>query len=173
MNFVPQFSIQQAKAVFVAFALVPFTASVQAQSGLPNFADLVERNAPTIVEISTVRRVEARTSVADEEMQDLLRRLNPDGGTPNFDLDELPEPQPRGAVGSGFLISADGYVLTNNHVVEGADEIEVQLNDRRVYKAEVIGLDEPSDLALLKLDAQDLPYVEFGNSDALRGKSVV
>ena len=60
-------------------------------------------------------------------------------------------------MGSGFLISGDGYVITNNHVVVGADEIQVTLNDRRVFNAEVIGLDEPSDLALLKVDAEGLP----------------
>ena len=74
----------------------------------------------------------------------------------------------RGAVGSGFLISADGFVITNNHVVEGADQIQVTLNDRRVFDAEVVGLDEPSDIALLKLDAADLPFVEFGDSEAVR-----
>jgi len=71
-------------------------------------------------------------------------------------------------VGSGFLISADGFVITNNHVVEGADQIQVTLNDRRVFDAEVVGLDEPSDIALLKLDAADLPFVEFGDSEAVR-----
>jgi serine protease Do len=71
-------------------------------------------------------------------------------------------------VGSGFLISADGFVITNNHVVEGADQIQVTLNDRRVFDAEVVGLDEPSDIALLKLEAADLPFVEFGDSEAVR-----
>ena len=66
------------------------------------------------------------------------------------------------------MISSDGYIMTNNHVVEDADEIQVTLNDRRVYDAKVIGLDEPSDLALLKVEAIDLPYVEFGDSDSLR-----
>ena len=89
--------------------------------------------------------------------------------------DEIPDiqrqdraPRQSGAVGSGFLISADGFVITNNHVVEGADQIQVTLNDRRVFDAEVVGLDEPSDIALLKLDAADLPFVEFGDSEAVR-----
>lgn len=134
---------------------------------LPSFADLVERNAPTIVEISTTRSVEARPPVADRELEELLRRLNP-GEDPDLDLDDIPQTRQRAAVGSGFLISADGYVITNNHVVVGADEIDVHLNDRRVFPATVVGLDEPSDLALLKIDASDLPHVEFGDSDALR-----
>jgi len=134
---------------------------------LPNFADLVEENAPSIVEISTTRSVESRSPVADQELEDLLRRLNP-GQEPDLDIEGIPEMRQRGAVGSGFIISEDGYVITNNHVVAGADEIQVHLNDRRVFDAEVIGLDEPSDLALLKIGAGDLPFVEFGDSDILR-----
>lgn len=134
---------------------------------LPNFADLVEENAPTIVEIQTTRKLEARSPVADQELEELLRRLNP-GDAPDFDIEGLPERRQPGAVGSGFLITDDGYVLTNNHVVEDADEIQVQLNDRRVFDAEIVGVDVPSDLALLKLQASDLPHVNFGDSDALR-----
>ncbi|MEX2468932.1 MAG: Do family serine endopeptidase, partial [Pseudohongiellaceae bacterium] len=134
---------------------------------LPGFADLVERNGPSIVEISTTRRVEARRAIPDEEMEELLRRLNP-GQSPDFDIEDIPEQRRRAAVGSGFLISADGYVITNNHVVADADEIQVHLTDRRVFDAAVVGLDEPSDLALLKVEASGLPYVDFGDSDALR-----
>ena len=136
-----------------------------AAAGLPNFADLVEKNAPSIVEITTTRTVEPRSIAPDGEIEELLRRLNPDQDP---SLRESPERRQRGAVGSGFIISADGYVITNNHVVEGADEIQVNLNDRRVFDAVVIGLDEPSDLALLKIDMQDLPFTSFGDSDALR-----
>lgn len=134
---------------------------------LPNFADLVENNAATIVEITTTKRVAARSSLPDGEIEELLRRLNP-GDDPSELLENTPQQRQRGAVGSGFLISADGYVITNNHVVEGADEIQVNLNDRRVFDAEVIGLDEPSDLALLKISAKDLPFTKFGDSDAIR-----
>lgn len=141
--------------------------AVSVAAELPDFATLVEKNAPTIVEISTTRRVAARSPIADEELEELLRRLNP-GEDPDLSIEGLPEQRQRAAVGSGFLITDDGYVITNNHVVVGADEIQVTLNDRRVFDAEVIGLDEPSDLALLKVDATELPYVEFGDSDALR-----
>lgn len=150
-----------------ALSLVFVSTSVLAAEGLPNFADLVEKNAPTIVEITTTKRVQARSSLPDGEIEELLRRLNP-GEDPSELLENAPEQRQRGAVGSGFLISEDGYVITNNHVVEGADEIQVNLNDRRVFDAEVIGLDEPSDLALLKIAATDLPYTSFGDSDALR-----
>ena len=134
---------------------------------LPDFVSLVDKNGPSIVEISTTRRVNTRSPIADEELEELLRRLNPDDD-PDLQIEGLPEQRQRAAVGSGFIISDDGYVITNNHVVVGADEIQVTLNDRRVFDAEVIGLDEPSDLALLKLDATDLPFVEFGDSDVLR-----
>lgn len=158
--------VKPAKSViFGAAILLPISAS-WGQS-LPNFADLVEKNAATIVEITTTRRVEARTTLPDGEIEELLRRLNP-GEDPSELLENTPEQRQRGAVGSGFLISEDGYVITNNHVVEGADEIQVNLNDRRVFDAKVVGLDEPSDLALLKIAANDLPYTAFGDSDALR-----
>ena len=139
---------------------------VNAAVDLPNFADLVEANASAIVEISARRTVTPRPQLSDENLEELLRGLRPD---------EIPDiqrqdraPRQRGVVGSGFLISADGFVITNNHVVEGADQIQVTLNDRRVFDAEVVGLDEPSDIALLKLDAADLPFVEFGDSEAVR-----
>ena len=141
--------------------------STLAAAELPNFADLVEKNAPSIVEISTTRRVAARAPSPDLEIEELLRRLNPED-IPDLEIEGLPEQRQRAAVGSGFIISEDGFVITNNHVVVGADEIQVTLNDRRVFDAKVIGLDEPSDLAVLKLDATDLPHVAFGNSDALR-----
>ena len=138
-----------------------------AQTALPNFADLVESHGSSIVEIATTRRIAVRSPAQDSELEELLRRFN-QGEEPDLNIEGIPEQRQRGAVGSGFLISSDGYVITNNHVVAGADEIQVILLDRRVYTASVIGLDEPSDLALLKIDADDLPYVTFGDSDAVR-----
>ena len=139
---------------------------VNAAVDLPNFADLVEANASAIVEISARRTVTPRPQLSDENLEELLRGLRPDE-IPDIQRQDRAHRQ-RGAVGSGFLISADGFVITNNHVVEGADQIQVTLNDRRVFDAEVVGLDEPSDIALLKLDAADLPFVEFGDSEAVR-----
>ena len=99
---------------------------VNAAVDLPNFADLVEANASAIVEISARRTVTPRPQLSDDNLEELLRELRPD---------EIPDiqrqdraPRQRGAVGSGFLISADGFVITNNHVVEGADQIQVTLN---------------------------------------------
>ncbi|MXZ32083.1 MAG: Do family serine endopeptidase [Gammaproteobacteria bacterium] len=143
----------------MAFTLAVAWFIPAAAAELPNFADLVERSAPAIVEIST-SRANQQGNLFDE-FDDLFRRQIPDGRQPE-------EPFLPRTVGSGFIVSDDGYVITNNHVVYGADEIRVHLNDRRVLVADVVGLDEPSDLALLKLEAEDLPFVGFGDSDALR-----
>ena len=151
----------------VAVLIVLLSMGKISAAELPSFADLVEQNAPTIVEIQTSRSVAARAPIGDQELEDLLRRLNP-GEEPDLNIEGIPEMRQRGAVGSGFIISEDGYVITNNHVVAGADEIQVHLNDRRVFDAEIIGLDEPSDLALLKVSAGDLPYASFGDSDSIR-----
>ncbi|MCH2324915.1 MAG: Do family serine endopeptidase [Pseudomonadales bacterium] len=151
----------------VAVLIVLLSMGKISAAELPSFADLVEQNAPTIVEIQTSRSVAARAPIGDQELEDLLRRLNP-GEEPDLNIEGIPEMRQRGAVGSGFIISEDGYVITNNHVVAGADEIQVHLNDRRVFDAEIIGLDEPSDLALVKGAAGDLPYVSFGDSDSIR-----
>ena len=151
----------------VAVLIVLLSMGKISAAELPSFADLVEQNAPTIVQIHTSRSVAARAPIGDQELEDLLRRLNP-GEEPDLNIEGIPEMRQRGAVGSGFIISEDGYVITNNHVVAGADEIQVHLNDRRVFDAEIIGLDEPSDLALIKVSAGDLPYVSFGDSDSIR-----
>lgn len=79
-----------------------------------------------------------------------------------------PQPQPRSGLGSGVIISADGYIVTNNHVVKGADKLEVTLNDKRSFNGRIIGSDPNTDLALVKIEATDLPIVQFGNSDDLK-----
>lgn len=167
MRTLSEASLKLSSVGFVVALFLSTSNSGYSQADLPNFADLVENNAPSIVEISTTKSVLGRSVVGDDEIEELLRRLNP-GQDPDLDIEGIPEQRQRGAVGSGFVISADGYIMTNNHVVADADEIQVTLNDRRVYDAKVIGLDEPSDLALLKIDVIDLLYVEFGNSDILR-----
>ncbi|MFM1896289.1 MAG: hypothetical protein RLZZ385_1363 [Pseudomonadota bacterium] len=141
---------------------------VQAADRLPDFADLVERNAEAIVEISAVQMVESQSFLSPQELEELLRRLNPGQERPEIPGENEPQMRERAALGSGFIISEDGYVVTNHHVVAGATDITVHLTDRREYAAEVIGLDEPSDLALLKISASDLPMVRFGDSDRVR-----
>ena len=81
---------------------------------------------------------------------------------------QQPQPQPKVGYGSGVIISSDGYIVTNNHVIDNSDEIEVSLNDNRKYKAKLIGTDPSTDIALLKIEEVELPYITFGNSDALK-----
>ena len=122
---------------------------------LPDFTELVERNSEAVVNISTVRRMERSESQLPRSFEELFR------GFPRQ------APRPR-SLGSGFIISEDGYILTNNHVVEDADEILVRFSDRRELQAEVVGADKRSDLALLKVDAEDLPKVRLGRSENLQ-----
>jgi serine protease Do len=146
-------------------------------AGLPDFADMVDKVGPAVVNIRTTEVVrlgeEGAGAGGDEEMQEFLRRffggqMAPRGrrGTPQQQQPEEREVQ-RG-VGSGFIISDDGYVLTNAHVVEGADEVTVTLTDRREFKAKVLGADRRTDVALLKVDARNLPSVRIGDSDRIR-----
>ncbi len=156
-----------------AAVLVPSAA--RAQGGLPEFADLAERVGPAVVNIRTTERRSARGNGGsfeiDEDMQEFFRRFGlpipnqpaPRGQRPQPDG----EPQQRG-VGSGFIFSADGYVMTNAHVIEGADEVFVTLTDKRELKARVIGSDRRSDVALVKIEASGLPAVRIGDVNKLR-----
>jgi serine protease Do len=133
-------------------------------AGLPDFAGLVEDNAPAVVNISTVQhRGSSEPRLRNQELEEFFRRFFP----PDDERRQGPSVRPR-SLGSGFVIEADGFILTNNHVVEGADEIVVRFNDRRELTAEVVGADPRSDLALLKVEADDLPTVTLGKSDRLR-----
>jgi serine protease Do len=139
-------------------------------TGLPDFTDLVEETAPAVVNIQVTQfgeRARGGPNGMDgqpdqQEIPEFFRRFfdvpgNPQGGTPD-----------RRGAGSGFIFESDGYIMTNHHVVEGADQIIVRLADRREYEAELIGSDPLSDVALLKIDAEDLPVLKIGNSKSLR-----
>ncbi|UTA46287.1 DegQ family serine endoprotease [Simiduia sp. 21SJ11W-1] len=143
--------------VVVAFSLV---ASASARS-LPEFTELIEDHSPAVVKINTVERAK-RSSPRQQYPQDI-----PDIFRHLFEPRDPREREQR-SMGSGFIISEDGYVLTNNHVVEGADDISVRLIDNREFDAEVIGTDPRSDLALLKVNADDLPTLAFADSDDLK-----
>ena len=137
-----------------------------AQRGLPDFADLVEDNVATIVNITTEQRIPVRSGAQSRDIEELLRQLRPDiDGEP---LDPEAPTRPRGGVGSGFIISDDGFIITNHHVVVNADRITVTLTDRREYSARIIGSDELSDVALIKIDATGLSAVRFGDSEEVR-----
>ena len=142
-------------------------------TGLPDFTDVIDKVGPAVVNIRTTERVRTRGGApGEEEMQEFLRRffggqMVPRGGGRRGQPQEEEREVQRG-VGSGFIISSDGFVLTNAHVVEGADEVTVTLSDRREFKAKVLGADRRSDVAVLKLDASGLPYLRTGDSSKIR-----
>jgi serine protease Do len=156
----------------------PAMAQTPQARGLPDFADLVEQVGPAVVGIRTVEKVSARSGGGgemDEEMQEFFRRFfgqplpgNPrPGPRPNRPQQPQEEERPRG-VGSGFILSADGYVMTNAHVIEDASEILVTLTDKREFKAKLIGADKRSDVAVVKIEASSLPVVKVGDISKLR-----
>lgn len=136
--------------------------ATMARADLPDFTELVEELSPAVVKITATSQAQAG---AQEQIPQIFRDFFGD----SFPQYRSPTPQPRNSLGSGFLISADGYVLTNNHVIDGADQVSVRLTDGRELMADVVGTDAQTDLALLKLDERDLPTpVRFGNSEALK-----
>ncbi|MGE5167048.1 MAG: DegQ family serine endoprotease, partial [Deltaproteobacteria bacterium] len=148
-------------------ALALFSAGAFAQQ-LPDFTQLVQKNGPAVVNIqaTTTGGDNAQGGQVDpQDVPEIFRRffgpMGPGGGHPRFDGTRV-------SVGSGFIISSDGYVLTNNHVVDGADQVTVRLSDRRELDAKVIGTDVDSDVALLKVAASGLPTVAIGDSSKLR-----
>jgi serine protease Do len=162
-----------ATAASAAPAAVPAVAQSSAPqlvTGLPDFTGLVEQVGPGVVnvEASAGRRQVASQDVEEEAIPEIFRRMLP----PGFQIPRGPGPggpDRRGvSMGSGFVISADGYVLTNHHVIDGADEVKVKLPDRREYTAKVVGSDQQYDVALLKIDAKDLPVLRLGNSASLK-----
>jgi serine protease Do len=144
--------------------------------GLPDFTDLVDLVGPSVVNIRTLERANASEEAAsgtDEQMLEFFRRFGipiPPGMTPRGPRAERgpsEEAQPRG-VGSGFILSSDGLIMTNAHVVEGADELIVTLPDKREFKAKVVGADKRTDVAVVKIEASGLTAVKIGDVNRLR-----
>jgi Do/DeqQ family serine protease len=133
-----------------------------------SYADVVGRVSPAVITIHSQMR--ARAPQQFPFMDDpMFRRFFGDrGGSP-----QQPAEQHREALGSGVIVTADGYILTNHHVVDGAEQIKVDLNDNRTLDAKVVGLDPPSDLAVLKVDATNLPVLALGDSERVRVGDVV
>jgi len=170
-----------AKRIFLSLtatlAVLAWTSLAMARIPLPDITELVEKDGPAVVNISTTKTVKAQ-----EDMQDFIQKFHRRGG-PSGPMDEFfdqfqrffgpqgrPRPRKQHSLGSGFVISADGYIVTNNHVVEGADEVKVQFrNHETPMPAKIIGRDKETDLALLKIDGKkDLPYLEFGDSGKMK-----
>ncbi len=158
------------KRLFAIFFLIFLSAVVQAQtrSALPDFAELAERQGPAVVNISTTQVNRSATN----------GQLPFDENDPAFEFFRRFFPRPPGggaprefenkSLGSGFIISGDGYILTNAHVVDAADEVTVRLTDKREFKARIIGADKRTDVALLKIEAAGLPAVKLADPSQLR-----
>ena len=156
--------------MFLVWSLV-FAGFVQAQA-LPDFADLAERQGAAVVNISTTQVMRGHPRIGpgfpfdeDDPAFEFFKRFAPRQfpGIPN-----MPREFENKSLGSGFIISADGYVLTNAHVIDGADEVVVKLVDKREIKAKVVGADKRTDVALIKIEAGDLPVARLGDPAKLR-----
>ncbi len=162
-----------------ALSTALFTAATISAHADEALADLVERVAPSVVTVLAQQDAEA-VDVAGNNAE----RFQIPEGTPFGDLfrqfgqgapDQFANKQPRAGLGSGFILDADGWIVTNHHVVEGADTVTIRMSDNREFDAEIIGVDENTDLALLRIQSEDaLPYVVLGDSDEIRvGEDVV
>ncbi|MCC6878606.1 MAG: DegQ family serine endoprotease [Rhodocyclaceae bacterium] len=155
--------------LFLAILFPLFSLSAAAQSReLPDFTDLAEKHGPAVVNISTTQTVRANRMFPqmpeldeDDPMFEFFKRFIP--RQPG-----IPHDFHSKSLGSGFIISQDGYILTNAHVVESADEITVKFTDKREFKAKVIGSDKRTDVALIKIEASGLPSVKMGDPARLR-----
>ncbi|MEP7098485.1 MAG: trypsin-like peptidase domain-containing protein, partial [Dokdonella sp.] len=150
--------------LFAPILLVAIIANAGAAE-LPDFTGLVEKYGPAVVNVQATGNNEAQSMQqgpnGQQDVPEIFRRF----------FGPMPQPRDRGtrvSMGSGFIISADGYVLTNNHVVEGADTVTVRLSDRRELDAKVIGTDSQYDIALLKISASGLPVVSVGDSKSVK-----
>ncbi len=175
------------RAALLAFALagtasatfLPATSAHAQTRTLPDFTDLVDQVGPSVVNIRTIEKVTQRgnSPEMDEEMQDFFRRFfgqpmpgQPRQGPRQNRPQQPPEEErerPRG-VGSGFILTGDGYVMTNAHVVEDASEVLVTLTDKREFKARIVGADKRTDVAVVKIEATGLPAVKIGDISRLR-----
>ncbi|MBI2066537.1 MAG: DegQ family serine endoprotease [Deltaproteobacteria bacterium] len=136
-------------------------------TGLPSFAELADKVSPSVVNISTTKKVQRQATPRgfrgpgpQDPFDDFFDRFF-QGPGPG------PSERPQRSLGSGFIFGADGHIITNNHVIEGADEIQVQLTDKRKFDAEIIGTDPKTDLAVIKIKAKELPAVVLGDSNQL------
>ncbi len=171
-------ALAAALAITVVITLVPATPVAAQTRVLPDFTDLVEQVGPSVVNIRTMEKVADApdsSSGVDEQMLEFFRRFglpipNMPRQAPPKNHPQIPTPgekQPSG-VGSGFILSSDGLIMTNAHVVDGADEVLVTLTDKREFKAKIIGADKRSDIAVVKIEATGLPAVRVGDVARLK-----
>jgi serine protease Do len=158
-------SLASAGTTATATVEAPSTPAGRVVTGLPDFSVLVERYGPAVVNVTVVEKAEPVANMPrmspDDPFYEFFRRFGqpmPRGGTP----------QPARGEGSGFIVSPDGYILTNAHVVNGASEVTVKMTDRREYTAKVVGVDERTDVAVIKIDGKNLPTVKIGDPSKLK-----
>jgi serine protease Do len=153
--------LKKLSGIFVVFAGVMWGMASHARD-LPDFTELVEKYGSSVVNISTtqiIRNPQVFPNIPENDpFYDLFRRFAP----------QMPREQESQSLGSGFIISADGYIMTNAHVVDSADKITVRLTDKREFRAKVIGADKRTDVALLKIDAGGLPKITIGDPNKLK-----
>lgn len=158
-------------AMLFLLSLVVVTSTTAYAAALPDFTPLVTKNSPAVVNISTTQKsppgapdMHGMPDIPeDSPFYDFFKKFfgeMPDGGLEPF--------EERSSLGSGFIISTDGYIITNNHVIQNADEIVVSLQDRREFVAKLVGTDDRSDIAVLKIDGSDFPILKLGDSDKLK-----
>lgn len=150
-----------------AHAAPMMPAEAAAKTGVPDFSGLAETYSPAVVNISAKHEVKASSSGGGQSQQQLP--ISPDDPFYQFfkhfygDVPHQQDDEPSTSLGSGFVVSPDGYILTNAHVVEGANVVTVKLTDKREFRAKVVGVDKPTDVAVLKIDAKNLPIVKIGD----------
>jgi serine protease Do len=161
-------ALSLANAATPAAVAAPVVAPTAA-ARLPDFTALVDRAGPAVVNISTIGKTSPAGLDSDDEDNPLNEFFTRFGGPngPGFNF-QMPRQMPSRGVGSGFIVSPDGYIVTNAHVVDGANEVTVRLTDRREFTAKVIGTDKRTDIALIKIDAKNLPALDLSNPPAPR-----
>ena len=153
------------REVSLSLSLFFLASNLLFANSLPNFTSIVDENIDAVVIVNAKKNINDSTSLQPnlpEEFKPFFDRFFENNPMPNEQYRQTP------SFGSGFIISQDGYIMTNNHVVAGADEITITLNDESIHSAKLVGSDKRSDLALLKIDKNNLPVVTIGNSSDLK-----
>ena len=161
-------------AVSTPAAVMAPAVAPTAAARLPDFTTLAEKSGASVVNISVTGKMRTAAATSDDDdgdgddNQDPFREFFKRFGGPNGQMPQMPRSMPSQGLGSGFIVSPDGYIVTNAHVVDGASEVTVKLTDRREFTAKVIGTDKRTDIALIKIDAKNLPALDLSAPPGVR-----